>query len=63
MQVSLKRALDVIRVWLGFGDLSTEHASPAHGWLLPPTPVPVRRTAGRETPRPGVIGEDPGFRG
>lgn len=35
MKLSLRGALDVVRVWLGWGDLSTERASPPHGWLLP----------------------------
>jgi hypothetical protein len=45
MKMSLKRMVGVVRVWLGWGDLSTERASPPHGWLLPaPTWLRSQRT-------------------
>jgi hypothetical protein len=31
----LKRWVSAVRIWLGWGDISSERASPAHGWLLP----------------------------
>jgi hypothetical protein len=29
------RIANGIRVWLGWGDLSSERLTPGHGWLLP----------------------------
>jgi hypothetical protein len=58
MKATFRRVVSAIRVWLGWGDLSTERVSPAHGWLLPrpsylharhaaelvPVVVPARRS-------------------
>jgi hypothetical protein len=31
----LGKVFHALRVWLGFGDASESHLTPAHGWLLP----------------------------
>jgi hypothetical protein len=31
----LKRIVTRLRVWIGWGDLSSERLTPGHGWLLP----------------------------
>jgi hypothetical protein len=35
----LKVMFSAVRVSLGFGSLSEQRLSPAHGWLLPLTPA------------------------
>jgi hypothetical protein len=63
MKLSLRQMLDVVRVWLGWGDLSKENASPAHGWLLPtPTLARVQRTTNETARRsaPEVFFKDRG---
>jgi hypothetical protein len=37
MRELLRRALDEVRSWFGWKDLSDTRLSPAHGWLLQTT--------------------------
>lgn len=37
MRELLRQALDEVRSWLGWKDLSDTRLSPAHGWLLQAT--------------------------
>jgi hypothetical protein len=63
MKMSFRQALDAVRLWLGWGDLSAERASPPHGWLLP-TPVLMQlQRANRGTARPDVLAKTPAVRG
>ena len=55
MMRTLKRWVSAIFSWLGFGGLSAERASPAHGWLLPNPAAARARNADRDRAQEAVM--------